>query len=241
MFKRPHIYVLSAGLLLLLGVVLVALAAPDGVRARDKGFRFKNPVVALNVSEGHPRKRLVRVRAVGIDRSRIRYAISGDPAFKINERSARISYDGRRISSNPVDLTITARDTQGEHDNISHTLRVVDWSWNPIRRSSTVPTPTPTPRPVVSKPDFPDIPIPKNAVPCTVGLNLHEGQACYVPNRGDGVVIYNKQGCYFPHATLGRLCMGNLPPGVTFNGLGYHGGVGGLSLSYQVWTINRVP
>ena len=128
-FRRPHLLIPVVAILLLSLAVAIAAAMPDTTQAQTKSLKFKKPSpIGSNTycceRYGNPYKNVAKVRAVGVDRKRIRYSISGDPAFSITKKRGRISYDGSATGSGLVWLTITARDRMGEYESASITIGV---------------------------------------------------------------------------------------------------------------------
>lgn len=102
---------------------LSVLVAPVAVLAQSMDFG-DSPTSAV-VESGSADRNVVKVKATGPNNgSRIRYAISGHPAFSITPRGGRVMYDGSAIAADSLQLTVTVRDRRDKYEPASLTLHV---------------------------------------------------------------------------------------------------------------------
>lgn len=124
-FKRFH---LSIPVILIL--IALAFVTADSAQAGGKSIQFVGQPSEVIVKSGNAQKAVLKVRASGIPKGRIRYSLSGHPAFKISKKSGRIQYDGRALHSPGISLKVKANDRKGILDSATHEVRVlVARSW----------------------------------------------------------------------------------------------------------------
>ncbi|WP_419853360.1 hypothetical protein [Candidatus Poriferisodalis sp.] len=105
-------------------VLLVSvLAVPGGAQAADQ-LRFKSVVGEWAVTSGVADDDIGVVRARGVPKPRVRYAVEGADGFSIGRRSGRVSYDGTPMSATQVSLTVTVRDRDGQAASASRVLDI---------------------------------------------------------------------------------------------------------------------
>lgn len=110
--------------LLVLALLAFVLAVADSAQAADQ-LRFTSDTGEWAVTSGVADGNIGKVKATGPNNaSRIRYAISGHPAFSITPRGGRVIYDGSPITDGSVQLTATARDRRGKWASASLVLEV---------------------------------------------------------------------------------------------------------------------
>lgn len=128
--STPHLWRGSRGIHFFTVFSFALLLALTGVMgAQDSAeasgsLSFANQPTSASVTSGSAAHNVVKVRASGTDKRNIRYAISGNSAFKITPRGGRVRYDGSAISGSSVNLVVTASDRKGNYTSATHNLTV---------------------------------------------------------------------------------------------------------------------
>ena len=139
---RASLAILPLSLLL---VFAFSLALPGIIDAQGSALTFGDSPTSAVVVSGVADTNVVKVKARGINNpKRIRYSISSHPAFRIASKRGRVKYNGSAISTDSLELTVTARDRRGKHESISMTLHVE------VRQPATAHTHTPTATPTAT-------------------------------------------------------------------------------------------
>ena len=114
----------SALLLAAALMALVAALALSSVAHAAGSLSFGDAPTGWSITPGEADGNIGKVKATGVKKNRIRYAISGASGFSIKAKSGVVSYDGSAASGSEALLLVTARDRKGKVENATVTVTV---------------------------------------------------------------------------------------------------------------------
>ena len=123
LFGSPRRTILSLGLIGAVIALALTLTLSSVVHAAGS-LSFSDAPTGWSITPGEADGNIGKVKATGVKKNRIRYAISGASGFSIKAKSGVVSYDGSAASGSEALLLVTARDRKGKVENATVTVTV---------------------------------------------------------------------------------------------------------------------